>query len=331
MTEVSSKQIKSDRTLMLVHGRDFKPAPEQYFASALAALAAGLERDFPNELDEYSDLEKRFCYYGDLTNDLLTRHGSHFDEVLDIGDRSNALAQLRLLQKRKDFSVRRYDRLPGKTAVKEFAADIIAPLLAALGFSKPLIARQFTDVSEYWFGKHDFAESLRTRVRDKITEALDRNEKLLLISHGVGSVITYDVLWQLSHDARYADKYAGKKIDTWVTLGSPLGDSMVRRRLLGGKEKGRQKYPCNVVTWQNVAAEDDHHCHDNTLADDFGPMLKQRMVSSIRDYKIYNLAVRYGKSNPHSSIGYYIHPRVSQIIVQWLKSDSQLPLPTNML
>lgn len=97
--------------------------------------------------------------------------------------------------------------------------------------------------------------------------------------------------------------------------------------MLGARRKGREKYPANVVTWHNVSAEDDFLCHDNTLADDYKGMLKQRMVSSIRDYRIYNMAVRYGKSNPHSSIGYLIHPRVAKIIVDWLQQVRVQPAP----
>jgi hypothetical protein len=238
---------------------------------------------------------------------------------------------MRLLEKRKHFGVGRYDRLPGKTAVVEFAADVAAPLLSLLGFSKPLIARLNKDVGEYWGKKSDYRDVVRSRIREKICNALDRDDRILLISHGSGSIVTYDVLWQLSHMEEFAEGYGNKKIDTWVTLGSPLGDSMVRRKLLGAKAKGREKYPCNIVTWQNVSAEDDHQCHDNTLADDFNAMQKQRLVSSIRDYKIYNMAVRYGKSSPHSSMGYYIHPRVSQIIVEWLKSGTSVTLPANIL
>ena len=68
-----------------------------------------------------------------------------------------------------------------------------------------------------------------------------------------------------------------------------------------------------------MSAEDDYACHDNTLADDFRLMLDQRMVSVVHDYQVYNLAVRYGKSNPHSSLGYYIHPRVAKIIADWMQ------------
>ena len=45
----------------------------------------------------------------------------------------------------------------------------------------------------------------------------------------------------------------------------------------------------------------------------------ERMVSAVHDYMIYNLTVRYGRSNPHSSIGYFIHPRIAKIIVDWLR------------
>lgn len=331
MTEISSNEPHSGRSLLLVHGKDFKPGAEQYFDFAMAAMASGLERDFPDELDAFHNLRKSLCYYADLSAEVLNRHGKHFDEVLDIGDRRNALAQMRMLDKRKNFGVGRYDRLPGKTAVVEFAADVIAPLLSVLGFSKPLIARLNKDVAEYWDKKSDYPHAVRSRIREEICAALDRDDRILLISHGSGSIATYDVLWQLCHVEKYAEKYAGKKIDTWLTLGSPLGDSMVRRKLLGAKKKGREKYPCDIVTWQNVSAEDDHQCHDNTLADDFSPMLKQRLVSSIRDYKIYNMSVRYGKSNPHSSMGYYIHPRVSQVIVEWLKSGAVVNMPRSLL
>ena len=68
----------------------------------------------------------------------------------------------------------------------------------------------------------------------------------------------------------------------------------------------------------NIAAEDDYACHDMTLADDFKSMMVQKRVSTVQDYRIFNLTVRYGKSNPHSSVGYYIHPRLSKILADWI-------------
>lgn len=330
MNDIPGNDRGKGRTLLLVHGHDFKPAADVYFDLALSAIRAGLERDYPDEIDDYLTINKRISYYGDVIDRLLCGLGLDYDDVLDVGDLRNALAQLKMFTKRKQFGVDRYDRLPGKTAAKEFAVGTIAPLLIPLGFNKPVIARVAKDIKEYWYGDGSFAEAVRTRVHDKISAAMDADEKIMLVSHGFGAIVTYDVLWELSHDEKFAAERRRQKIDTWVTLGAPLGDVLVSRRLFGAKEKGRRKYPTNVVAWKNLAAEDDYMSHDNTLADDFKPMLKLRLVSSIRDHMMYNLCVRYGKSNPHNVLGYLIHPRFAQVLVEWLKAGPPAPAVHNI-
>jgi hypothetical protein len=322
--------IQSNR-LIIVHGRDFKPSATQLMDFNVAALTAALERDRSEVLDRFLSLDKQLCYYGDCSNQFLAGAGMHYDESLDCGDRRNALLKLKTLVKTKHFGVTRYDRLPGKTAMAEFAADVAAPLLGTIGLSKALISRVAPDLAEYWKANSEFALKLRSRVRQPIIEAMDRDERILLVAHGTGSIIAYDVLWQLSHDPEYIDRYSQKKIDTWLTLGSPLGDSMVRRRLLGAASKGRLRFPTNVMTWHNMSAEDDYMCHDNTLSDDYKAMLKQRQVSSIRDHRIYNLTVRYGKSNPHSSVGYLMHPKTAQIVGDWIVNQAPAPEPIGIL
>ena len=148
---------------------------------------------------------------------------------------------------------------------------------------------------------------------------LDREEQIMLMSHGTGSAIAYDVLWQLTHDGAFSQKYGNAKVELWITMGSPLGDNQIRKHLAGAKGKAENRFPGNVVSWQNVSAEDDYTCHDMTLADDFRKMMDNRIVSEVHDFQVYNLAVRYGRSNPHSSVGYYIHPRISKIVSDWLQ------------
>jgi hypothetical protein len=330
MTESTTVNGKPGNSLILVHGRDFKPSAADLLDFHVAALTAGIERDRPELIEEFHALDKQLAYYGDLGNAFLTGTGKHYDESLDIGDRRNALHKLKALEKAKHFGVTRYDRLPGKTAIAEFAADVAAPLLGSIGLSKALIASVAPDLSEYWNAKSDFAATLRARVRDTLIELMARDDRILLVAHGTGSVVAYDVLWQLSHDPRFAERFADRKVDTWLTLGSPLGDSMVRRRLLGADKKGRERFPTNVLSWHNIAAEDDYMCHDNTLADDYKAMLKQRQISSIRDHRIYNLTIRYGKSNPHSSVGYLIHPKTAHIVADWIANQPAAPVPTDI-
>lgn len=330
MNDVGNKSGNSGRTLVFVHGRDFKPRAEEFMDLSVAALATGINRDYPQLNDQLHALDKRLAYYGDLTDEFLVGKGQRFDETLDIGDRRNALIQLKAIEKKKNFGVNRYDRLPGKTAMGEFAADVFAPVLGKLGFSNKLLAHVGADLVEYWNKKSEFPHQIRARVRSAICDALDGNNQVLLISHGTGCIVAYDVLWQLSHVPEFADTYQSRKIDLWLTLGAPLGDSMVRKRILGARRKGVTKYPSNVVSWHNVSAEDDFVSHDNTLADDYKEMLKLKLVSCIRDYRIYNMAVRYGKSNPHSSLGYLAHPRTAQIIADWLQQAPVEQVPTSI-
>jgi len=311
----------SNRSVLIVHGRDFKPAEELLMDVSMAALRAGVARDYPDNVDAFDSVSKDIAYYGDLTNALLQSRGKHYDETLDLGDRRNALATLRGIPVRKRFGIRQYDGLPGKSALREFFADVAAPLFGTIGLTVPLISSVSKDCAEYLQGKTNFANNVRERVRVKLCELLDRGDQVLLMTHGMGCVAAYDVLWQLSHDPNYKEGYENSKVDTWVTLGAPLGDNNIRKRLHGAKEKPATRFPTNVISWHNVAAEDDYTCHDNTLADDFRKMMNQRHVSAVHDYRIYNLAVRYGKSNPHSSVGYYIHPRVAKIVVDWIRAD----------
>jgi hypothetical protein len=310
----------NNRSILIVHGRDFKPDEDVLTDITLTALRAGVERDYPDSVDALDSVNKDVAYFGDLTNDYLQSLGKRYDQTLDVGDRKNALTALRAIPQRKRFGIRQYDCLPGKSALREFAADILAPLLGAMGMVLPLVRLVSRDFAEYLSGDTDYAEKVRARVRDKLCEHLDRDDTILLLTHGTGCAIAYDVLWELSHDPAFKERYGDSKIDAWVTLGAPLGDHHLRKMLKGADEELEARFPTNVISWYNVAAEDDYTCHDNTLADDFKKMLHKRLVSVVHDYRVYNLAIRYGKSNPHSSVGYYIHPRVSKIVVDWMSS-----------
>ena len=103
-------------------------------------------------------------------------------------------------------------------------------------------------------------------------------------------------MWALSRGGHGDGRYTNAKIDTLITLGSPLADESVKRKLLGIDAPPSQRYPGNILNWHNFAAEDDFTCHDETMANDYKTMLEQRVISRIVDQRIYNLTVRYGRS-----------------------------------
>ena len=286
---------------------------------ASTALHEAVQRDYPDHVESFGKVGIELAYYGDLGNAYLRSKGRHYDEQLDIGDRRNALESLRKIPQRKKFGLQYYDKLRGKSAIPEAIADVASPLLGVLGLTTLLVSLVAKDFALYLRGSTDFTEQVRGRVRDKLIELLRRGDKVLLMSHGTGCAVAYDVLWQLSHDERFRDEFGATKIDVFMTLGSPISDNMVRRRLLGAGRHSTERFPTNIITWENISAEDDYMCHDKTVGDDLKAMMREHVISSINDYRVYNHAMRYGKSNPHCSLGYFIHPRVAKIVVDWIE------------
>ena len=316
------------QTLILIHGRSSQPSATHLLKHWRSALERGLARDFPDGKG-LSKTRVHLVYYGDLLQKL--QGDSAPNPATELADRENALKTLVALKNSKQFRRVHYEALPGKSSFKEFRADIGAPLSNALGLGSKRIARVMPELLEYWQDTDGFRQQVIDRLEEPLNAALERGDRTMVIAHCLGSVIAYDTFSRISRGnraqllAQPAEKLADKRVDTWVTIGSPLADNYIRHRLAGGKSHpettGSVSYPDLLNNWINVAAEDDYFCHDETMANDFADMLDSRLLSRIDDYRIYNLTQHYGKSNPHGAIGYLIHPRLSLILNNWLTSD----------
>jgi hypothetical protein len=304
-------------TIVLIHGRDFKPDKDALRESWVNAIRCGLLRDHPALIPAFDAAAKVLAYYGDATAVLLKAAGKTYDEPLDIADRRNALTALATLEPKK-FRRSQYERLPGKTPFREFLVDIGAPLVSSMGLAKWVVGRVIPELAEYWRDGGAYRTAVDRCVVETLVGAIERGDRLLVLSHCIGSIAAFNALWMLSRGGHGDGRYTNAKVDTFVTLGSPLADESVKRKLLGADAPQSQRYPGNIVNWHNFAAEDDFTCHDETMANDYKAMLEQRVISRIVDQRIYNLTVRYGRSNPHSAIGYLVHPRVTNVIAQTL-------------
>lgn len=305
----------------MVHGGGFKPAHEDLAALWRQALAAGLDRDFADAGGRglLEAVDTRLVYYGDLANDVLQGAGEVPDATLDLADRRRDLERLVALSSKKKFRRANYETLPGKSALAEFVADVAAPVLTALRLADPLLARRLPALAAYLTRAPEFREACEARVAATLKPLLERGDDVLLLSHAMGSVVSYDALWRLSHE----EALAGGRLDTWITFGSPLASEYVKRRLRGADERAGRRFPEKLTTWYNVSAEDDFYCHDKTVADDFAALLKNQRISRLKDFRIYNLAVRYGRSNPHNAVGYLVHPRMTTLVAGWLTRSAQ--------
>ncbi|MEM7218169.1 MAG: hypothetical protein AAF515_07370 [Pseudomonadota bacterium] len=300
------------RKILFIHAGGAKPDADTYAELSHTALSNGIQRDHPELADRFRDCDFELLYYADLFDEL---YAASYDSALDLADRRLALRELTALDKSKRFRRVNYERLPQKSALPEFFAGVGAPLSRMIGLGKRFAGRVIPEYGLYQQDA-DIAAALNERVEAALRRLLANDGAALLISHGFGSVPTYNALWRLSH----GEEPLPDKFDTWITLGAPLADNAVRGALDGAGEAIERRHPTNLVSWYNVAAEDDPVCHDETVADDFKPLLKRQQIARIVDHKIYNLALRFGRSYPRASVGYLIHPRVSALVADWLNA-----------
>jgi len=308
------------KTLIFIHGRSWKPPENDLKKLWLDAVKFGIKRDHPNMLAKYQATKKVFVYYGDISNDFLTKEtGESVPD--DLASRKKTFDKLKTY-KTHEFNKKFYKKLPGMASLKEAAADVLSPILKFLRLGDNVISMVAPDIGEYWKGEDSyFGSEVRESLTPHLKQAFKNGSKVCLIAHSLGSMIAYDTLWKFSYRGEYRN-YRNSKVDGFITLGSPLGDASVQKGLFGSKASGLRKYPKNIIEWINIAAEDDYISHDSKIKNDFKEMKKFNLLNSITDKHIYNLAVRGQHSNPHHSVGYLIHPKVIDEIVRFILSEN---------
>ena len=150
--------------------------------------------------------------------------------------------------------------------------------------------------------------------------AVEAHRPVLLMAHSMGSVIAFDTLWEMTHNGiDHVD------VDLFLTMGSPLGQDYIQKRINGNSASGRQRYPGNVRHWKNLSAVGDLTAIDPWLANDFSEMLTLGLVDTFHDKEIYS-AFRYdGAQNVHSEYGYLANEMTAEIVAGWWRShDSSI-------
>lgn len=306
------------KVIFFIHGRNFKPPKGKLKKLWFDAVEWGFDRDFPpSKLAALKRTKKEFIYYGDISNRFLRKalkKPASFKTDDSVSRRAtlNDLKQYR----RNQFTKTRYKKVPGRSGAGETLADIFGGVAAFFRVSDPIIEAIAPDMREYWNFESQFGSDVRATLSVPLAKAIRNGHKILLVSHSLGTMIAYDTLWKFSHYSEYRD-IRHKKVDL-VTMGSPLADETVKRNLKGANASGSRRYPSNIRRWVNLAAEDDYIAHDEKVRNDFKAMLSRGLVRSIEDRRIYNLALRNGKSNPHHGVGYLIHPKAVDLIPHWL-------------
>ena len=170
------------------------------------------------------------------------------------------------------------------------------------------------DLRRYVHNKNELAENARQMLKTALRTPMAENRPILLIGHSMGSVIAWDSLWQMSQNDG-----AKPNIDLFLTMGSPLGQRYIQRRLLGAREQGDDRFPRGIRAWSNLASVGDLTAVDPELAADFGVMTERGLVAPIEDYSLHNYFRLDGVLNVHAEYGYLANRVTAEIVADWWK------------
>jgi hypothetical protein len=171
------------------------------------------------------------------------------------------------------------------------------------------------DMLRYTRNRNDIAEHIRQMLKTPLRAAVEARRPILLIAHSMGSVIAYDSLWQMAYNER-----DHVRVDLLLTMGSPLGQRYIQRRLQGFAEDGERRYPNNIQRWTNLAAVGDLTAIDPVLGDDFGEMVELGLVDAVDDHELLNYFRLDGELNVHSEYGYLANDVTARIVIDWWRS-----------
>jgi len=168
------------------------------------------------------------------------------------------------------------------------------------------------DLRRYVNNDNDIAEHARQMFKIPVRAATESHRPVLVIAHSMGSVIAYDSLWQMSHNQR---DHAG--VDLLLTMGSPLGQNYLQKRIQGHAETGALRYPTNFRRWVNLSAVGDLTAIDPILANDFSEMIEMGFVEQLQDIEVRNYFRLNGELNVHAEYGYLVNAVTAGVVADW--------------
>jgi pimeloyl-ACP methyl ester carboxylesterase len=195
-------------------------------------------------------------------------------------------------------------------------SDVFPPLINVVGSGEMRVTLR--DTSRYLRNENREALIVRQMVSDALLEAWHDGHRVLLAGHSLGSVIAFDVLWELSH--RFA---IPQRVDLFLTIGSPLGLNFVRGQLLGARESGRRRYPTNIRRWKNLAAIGETTALDQSMAKVYAEMKDLRLVEDISDDLALQTWFRGPEGlNVHKCYGYMVNPVTGKVFADWWREGA---------
>ena len=293
---------ESPYSIIFMPGIRPKPLPQEHEGQLRRCLNKGIERVGGSEL-EAQEVAKAFSLVG-WSHSFYKEHGDLSADLPGIE---------RLLAGRDDEEqTLREARSPARQITAFFYA--LADRFPVLGrhFSTRAMQSRMGDIGRYFANADGESVRVRQLLVERLEEAWGQNKKVVLVGHSFGSVIGYDVLWELSRDG------CQHSVDLFLSLGSPLTMGYIRNRLQGAHLHGAERYPSLIKHWVNYAAVGEVTALDRKLAKLFAPMIKLGLVDSISDdLGLLNCFHGSHGLNVHKCYGYFASRLVGSLLLDW--------------
>ncbi len=185
----------------------------------------------------------------------------------------------------------------------DFGGDIIDSTKEMFGIdalAEKVLKSKLKDLYRY-YEKENIRNELRGRLRQAILD--NRDKRLMVVAHSMGSIIAYDVLRELGRiDATLS-------VDHFVTIGSPLGLPHVKHKIM--EENPLVRTPSIVKKWSNLADRRDPVALDVHLRDDYEENYAGVRVND-------DLVMNDWGGISHKSYGYLRTPEFSDLLKNFI-------------
>ncbi|MEE9431729.1 MAG: hypothetical protein V3V16_11850 [Melioribacteraceae bacterium] len=302
-----------DKIIIGIHGLGNKPSKEILERWWIDAMCEGLKK-----IDKYEFVPKfELAYWADILNDkplaeeITDKENLYFldekyvpePEIIEPRDNSTRERILNFLEKQMDWI---------------FLNDDLTSNFSAI--SDMVFKKYFKELDIYFTSKRDIPNeivSIKNNIRNRLAEVIKKHEgkEILLLSHSMGTIIAFDVCSLMTTDIN---------IDTFVTMGSPLGLPIVVSEIaeeLKVNNPGLHKLstPKNITrSWINYYDLEDSVAINYHLKDDYienENKVKVQGINVVNNYEIND------EKNPHKSYGYLRTPEFANLLSEFLVRD----------
>lgn len=326
MVDLSKKRV------IMIHGLASKPPAADVHALWSKCLIENIRvdnRDLAAALRASPEC-LRHAYWADETP-----HHIHDDRgyVRKLGVQVDKVIAARK-RARGAFHVGRGDQV--KAFIKSRGLDLVNVFSRALTI-KDNVMKSYLEETRLYCEDQYIADRIRRPLEEELMSAWDDGCEVALLSHSMGTFISFDVLWRFSHRAvKPWSKYRNKRVQLFATMGSPLADSEIRKVLFANHHggKGKRMYPTNIDRWHNYACLGDVVSHEHDFDEDFFKEMRRLRIlpSNPRHRAIdysnlqnpFEVVTHSGnrkspKRNPHKSYGYLVQPRLGTWVADFLR------------